>query len=92
MIAHILNGVINKPARDALLLRHAIKDIKSHNKEEELRYELLMSRLGRMHWDRPHLARVTREYEYRYGTELGLDIENATKGDFRNFMVELCEP
>ncbi|KAK4994025.1 hypothetical protein LTR28_001034, partial [Elasticomyces elasticus] len=57
VIAHILNGVINRPARDALLLRHAIDDIVSHNKDDELRYELLISRLVRLHWDRAHLLR-----------------------------------
>lgn len=73
------------------MLRHAIKDIKSHNKEEELRYELLISRLVRLHWDRLHLARVKREYEDRYETELEEDVEDATKGDFREFMFELCQ-
>lgn len=91
IIAHILNGVINKPARDALLLRHAVTDIKSHNKEDELRYELLISRLVRLHWDRAHLARVKREYRQKYGQDLADDIDKSTKGDFREFMFELCQ-
>lgn len=91
MIAHILNGVINRPARDALLLRHAIKDIAEHNKDDELRYELLISRLVRLHWDRLHLSRVKREYSEKYRKELEEDIEDATKGDFREFMCELCQ-
>ncbi|KAL1305962.1 hypothetical protein AAFC00_004099 [Neodothiora populina] len=90
VIAHILNGVINKPARDAMLLRHAIKDIKSHNKDE-LRYDLLISRLVRVHWDRIHLSRVQRDYSIKYEKELEDDIEDATKGDFREFMSELCQ-
>ncbi|KAF2767121.1 Annexin [Teratosphaeria nubilosa] len=91
IIAHILNGVINKPARDAVLLNHAIKDIADRNKEDELRYELLISRLVRIHWDRMHLTKVKRAYQERFRRHMQQDIEEATKGDFREFMCELCE-
>lgn len=91
VIAHILNGVINKAARDALLLKHAIEDIAEKNKEEELRYELLISRLVRLHWDKVHLIRVKREYEAKYKTTIEKDIEGATKGDFMEFMCNLCQ-
>lgn len=90
-MAHILNGVINKPSRDALLLHHAIKDIRDKNKDDELRYELLISRLVRLHWNRTHMNRVKREYHDRYGRYLEEDIEEATKGDFREFLCELCQ-
>ncbi|KAK4539844.1 hypothetical protein LTR36_010305 [Oleoguttula mirabilis] len=91
VIAHILNGVINKPARDALLLQHAIKDVAERNKDDDLRYELLISRLVRLHWDKLHLSRVKRAYAEKYGRELQEDVEDATKGDFREFMCELVE-
>ncbi|KAI7125834.1 Annexin, partial [Hortaea werneckii] len=91
VIAHILNGVINKPVRDAMLLQHAIQDILDKNKEDELRYELLISRLVRLHWDKAHLVRVKRAYKEKQGRELQEDIEDATKGDFREFMCELAE-
>lgn len=91
MIAHILNGVINKPARDALLLRHAIEDVADKNKEEEIRYELLISRVVRLHWDKVHMIRVKREYEAKYKTTLEEDIDNAARGDFADFMRQLCQ-
>ncbi|CAD0086983.1 unnamed protein product [Aureobasidium vineae] len=91
VICHILNGAINRPARDALLLRHAIDDISSHNRDEELRYELLISRLMRVHWDHAHLGRVKREYAEKYRKDLEHDIEDATKSDFREFMYEICK-
>ena len=91
MIAHILNGVINKPARDALLLRHAIKDIAEKNKDDELRYELLISRIVRLHWDKMHLMKVEREYQSRYKKDLQQDIEDACRGDFAEFMIDLCQ-
>nr|POF05469.1 annexin a11 [Quercus suber] len=91
VIAHILNGVINKPARDALLLHHAIKDIAEKNKDDDLRYELLISRLVRLHWDKLHLMRVKKDYLEKYRKELQEDIEDATRGDFREYLCELCE-
>ncbi|KAF4553199.1 Hypothetical protein D9617_7g029260 [Elsinoe fawcettii] len=92
VLAHILNGAINRPARDALLLRHAIQDIADHNKDEELRYELLISRLVRFHWDKAHLERIKREYYAKTGRTLEGDISAATKGDLRDFLKELCDP
>jgi hypothetical protein len=83
--------VINKPSRDALLLRHAIKDIAEKNRDDELRYELLISRLVRLHWDKPHLLRVKREYYTKHKKHLEEDIEDATSGEFTDFMWELCK-
>lgn len=91
VIAHILNGVINRPARDALLLQHAVQDIADKNRADELRYELLISRLVRMHWDKAHLARVKRAYHDKFRRTLEEAIEEATRGDFREFMFELCD-
>lgn len=73
-----------------MLLHHAIEDISEHNKAVELRYELLMSRLVRLHWDRLHLAKVKAEYVRKYGVQPEKEIERATQGDFRKFCVGLC--
>lgn len=100
MIAHILNGVINKPQRDALLLHHALEDIQddthsesavSSKHERQQRYELLTSRLVRLHWDRMHLTRVKIEYAEKHGMELEDMIEDSTKGDYRDFCIALCD-
>ncbi|KAF2724637.1 Annexin [Polychaeton citri CBS 116435] len=91
VVAHILNGVINKPARDAMLLYHAIRDIGDKNRNEELRYELLVSRLIRIHWDRMHLHRVKKTFYEKYGVHIEEAIEDATNGDFMIFMCELCQ-
>ncbi|KAI9848341.1 MAG: hypothetical protein M1838_000557 [Thelocarpon superellum] len=82
-LAHILNGLINRPVRDALLLHQAIEET---GKE---RTELLISRLVRYHWDRPHLERVKQEFRARYGEELATALAESTKGDFGEFCVEL---
>ena len=100
MIAHVLNGVINRPARDAMLLRHALEDLqdaprtsstRQERHEKQDRYELLISRLVRLHWDRLHMARVKSHYRQQYRCSLDNDIEDATKGDFREFCLQLCK-
>lgn len=108
VIAHILNGVINRSARDAMLLHHALMDLiespaapptsskssrdaTSSKHERQQRFELLISRLTRLHWDRMHLTRVKMEYEEKYGRVVEEDVEEATKGDFREFCLSLCQ-
>ncbi len=85
-MAHILNGVINKPVRDALLLHHAL----SLTKSDSLRAELLISRLVRYHWDRPHMEAIKKEYRARYGKDLQDAIRNGTKGRWGEFCEEIC--
>jgi hypothetical protein len=63
----------------------------SSKHERQQRYELLISRLVRLHWDRMHLVRVKTEYEEKYGTLVEEDLEEATKGDFREFCIALCQ-
>ena len=90
-----------------MLLHHAITDLieppdngprasssrvsASTKHERQQRYELLISRLVRLHWERMHLVRVKAEYEEKYGTLVEEDLEEATKGDFREFCIALCQ-
>ncbi|KAF2089876.1 Annexin, partial [Saccharata proteae CBS 121410] len=100
VVAHILNGVINRPARDAMLLHHALVDLienpsvttstSSTKHDRQHRHELLISRLVRLHWDRSHLARVRIEYRDKYGDLLEEDVEEATRGDFGDFCLGVC--
>lgn len=112
MVAHILNGVINRPARDAMLLHHALQDLapssSPHDSRSDVnprssktdvkesgkkgRYELLISRLVRLHWDRMHFMRVKLEYKDKYGHYLENDVEDLVRGeDFREFCLVMCE-
>ncbi|KAI9841309.1 MAG: hypothetical protein M1837_000795 [Sclerophora amabilis] len=84
-LAHILNGIINRPVRDALLVHQALN---TENSKE--RTELLISRLVRFHWDRTHLERIKVEFYNRYRTEMVTAVSQGTKGDFGEFCVELC--
>ncbi|KAL8422461.1 hypothetical protein RB596_002966 [Gaeumannomyces avenae] len=87
LLAHILNGVINKPVRDALLLHHAL----TASKRDGLRRELLTSRLVRFHWDRHHLVDVKAAYRERYGKDLQEAVKDATgNSDWGRFCRELC--
>ncbi|OAA72140.1 annexin ANXC4 [Cordyceps fumosorosea ARSEF 2679] len=86
LLAHILNGVINRPVRDALLLHHAL----TASRKDALRRELLVSRLVRYHWDPMHMQAVKRAYSERYGRELQDAVRDATSGEWGIFCLELC--
>lgn len=83
-LAHILNGVLNRPVRDALLLHQALAETSKD------RAELLMSRLIRYHWEPKHLELVKAEYRNRYKSRLEVDIKEGTKGEFSDFCLALC--
>lgn len=75
-LAHILNGALNRPMRDAILLHQAIEEFaptasnpRTPNPTKEKapgRAELLISRVVRLHWEPKHLEKVKSEYEKRY--------------------------
>ncbi|KAL9100284.1 MAG: hypothetical protein Q9163_004316 [Psora crenata] len=83
-LAHILNGVLNRPVRDALLLHQALKETSRD------RTELLISRLVRFHWEPRHLERVKLAYKQKYRRRLEEDALDRTKGDFGEFVRQLC--
>ncbi|KAI9163336.1 LOW QUALITY PROTEIN: Annexin A11 [Paramyrothecium foliicola] len=86
LLAHILNGVINRPLRDTLLLHHAI----TATRKDHLRRELLISRLVRFHWDPRHMHDIRKAYRERYGRELQEAVREATSGEWGLFCTELC--
>ncbi|PNY25527.1 Annexin A11 [Tolypocladium capitatum] len=86
LLAHILNGVINRPVRDALLLHHAL----TASRKDDLRRELLISRLVRFHWDAAHMQAVKRAFRERYGCDLQDAVREATSGQWGRFCSELC--
>ncbi|KAA8570022.1 hypothetical protein MFRU_005g01850 [Monilinia fructicola] len=86
LLAHILNGIINKPVRDALLVHHAL----TLSTRDSLRTELLISRLVRYHWDRKHLEEIKREYRSRYGIEMQDAVSQGVRGDLGRFLEGLC--
>ncbi|KAK3693807.1 hypothetical protein B0T22DRAFT_52148 [Podospora appendiculata] len=86
VLTHILNGVINKPVRDAMLLHHAL----TASKRDGLRRELLISRLVRYHWDGAHMALVKQAYREHYGKDLQEAVKEATSGELGEFCRALC--
>lgn len=100
IVAHVLNGALNRPARDAMLLRHALLDLQEPPAERsssptkharQQRWDLLISRLVRLHWEPKHLRVVKREYKEKYGKYVEEDIEDACRGDFGEFCLALLE-
>jgi hypothetical protein len=84
-LAHILNGVLNRPVRDALLLHQALAETSKD------RIELLVSRLVRFHWEPQHFEKIKVEYRKKYGSRLEHDIAQGTKGEFGDFCKELTK-
>jgi hypothetical protein len=72
--------------RDAMLLHHAL----TASRSDELRRELLISRLVRVHWDARHMALVKRAFREQYGRELQDAVRDATRGEWGEFCVQLC--
>ncbi|KAL2891004.1 hypothetical protein HOO65_010362 [Ceratocystis lukuohia] len=85
VIAHVLNGLINKPVRDAILLHHAIT-----SSRDPVRNELLISRLVRFHWDSAHMEETKRQFFFRYKTEISESLRAHIPGEFGRFCRELC--
>lgn len=89
-LTHILNGLINRPVRDALLLHQALSLSSGRHDKDNMRTELLISRLVRYHWDRFHMEAVKKEYKARYNVELLTAVREGTKGDWGRFCEQLC--
>ncbi|OXV10787.1 hypothetical protein Egran_01452 [Elaphomyces granulatus] len=90
-LAHILNGVINRPMRDALLLHQAICE----SRPGKERAELLISRLVRLHWEPRHLEAVKQEYRKRYGERVEEAIAQeviatSSASEWGEFCIELA--
>jgi hypothetical protein len=69
-----------------MLLQHAL----SASKKDELRRELLISRLVRYHWDRHHMAAVKLAFRERYGQDLQTAVAKGTSGEWGEFCQALC--
>jgi len=90
-LAHILNGVINRPMRDALLLHQAICE----SRPGKERAELLISRLVRLHWEPRHLEAVKQEYRKRYSERVEEAIAQeviatSSASEWGEFCIELA--
>lgn len=72
--------------RDALLLHHAL----TASRKDDLRRELLISRLVRFHWDAAHMQAVRKAYRERYGRDLQDAVREASSGQWGRFCCELC--
>jgi hypothetical protein len=67
-------------------------DVAASESKKKDRYELVISRLVRLHWERLHFMRVKDEYKEKYGHYLEEDIEDFIKpGDFQEFCLIMCE-
>lgn len=69
-----------------MLLHHAI----TASRRDDLRKELLISRLVRYHWDNAHMIQVKKSYRDQYGKDLQEAVRDATSGEWGEFCRALC--
>ncbi|KAF3222832.1 hypothetical protein TWF106_005266 [Orbilia oligospora] len=81
-LLHVLNGVLNKPARDARLLEESMKGVGTRD-------DLLVARLVRIHWDPEHLTAVKEAYKSKYGMSLKERIKGECSGSYQEFLLNL---
>lgn len=91
LLHHALMDLIEPEARGSSGRVSSSREPSSSKHDRQQRYELLISRLVRFHWDRLHLMRVKSEYEEKYGRMIEEDIEEATRGTFCEFCIALCQ-
>ncbi|KAJ6264188.1 Annexin-B12 [Drechslerella dactyloides] len=83
-LLHVLNGVLNKPARDARLLEESMKGVGTRD-------DLLVARLVRIHWDPDHMAAVKDAYKAKYGMSLKERIQNECSGSYQEFLINMIQ-
>ena len=70
-----------------MLVHHAL----NLSRRDDLRKELLTSRLVRFHWDRDHMKAVKRAYRYKYRKDMREAVRETTRGsDWGHFCEQLC--
>ena len=80
------------PTKEEATPRASRESVGKDKADRKDRYELLISRLVRFHWDRVHLVRVKEDYVEKYRHSLEEDIEYYVKGDnFKEFCLGLCD-
>ncbi|KAF3921694.1 Annexin-B12 [Orbilia brochopaga] len=83
-LLHVLNGVLNKPARDARLLEESMKGVGTRD-------DLLVARLVRIHWDPDHMAAVKEAYKAKYNMSLKERIQSECSGSYQEFLINLIQ-
>ncbi|KAF3159497.1 hypothetical protein TWF225_010646 [Orbilia oligospora] len=83
-LLYILDGVVDKVERDAKLLEDAMVGAGTRN-------HLLISRLIRIHWNKPHLAEVKQRYSRMYKQDLVSRLRKEVKGSYRDLMISIAE-
>ena len=74
----------DRAMRDAVALEETMKGMGTKD-------GLLVNRVVRLHWDRPHLDQVKGAYRHRYKRELKERIKGDTSGDYMRLLLAMIE-
>lgn len=80
-LVHILRSANDPVMRDACLINSCIGSAD----------ELLVSRIVRLHWNRPHMTQVKLAYRHKFGEDLVSRVRNEVQGDCGRLLVALLD-
>ncbi|KAJ5797883.1 annexin ANXC3.2 [Penicillium pulvis] len=78
-LVHILRSATDPVMRDACLINSCIGSAD----------ELLVSRIVRLHWNRPHMNQVKLAYRHKFGKDLVSRVRSEVEGDCGRLLVAL---
>ncbi|KAK6343964.1 Annexin A6 [Orbilia brochopaga] len=83
-LLYAIRGGTDKALRDAMLLEDAMAGIGTRD-------SLLIHRLVKFHWNKPHFENVKRAYHDTYKRSLEDAVHKETSGDYRKLLVALVQ-
>jgi annexin A7/11 len=83
-LLYMLRTAIDPAMRDAVLLEEAMKGAGTKD-------YMLVARIVRLHWNRPHLDQVKRAYHHRFHRDLRDRVRDETSGEYEKLMLALLE-
>jgi annexin A7/11 len=83
-LLYMLRTAIDPAMRDALALEECMKG--AGTKDDKL-----VTRVVRLHWNKPHLDQVKKAYHHHFKRDLRQRVQGETSGDYQHLMLALLE-
>jgi annexin A7/11 len=80
----MLRGAVDRASRDAALLDECMRGAGTKD-------TLLIERVIRLHWNRPHMEQVKRAYRNLYGKELRARVAEETSGYYEKMLLAILQ-
>ena len=80
----MLQGATNQAMRDAVLLEDCMRGAGTKD-------SLLIERVVRLHWNRPHMEQVKQAFKHLYGKELRARVASETGGNYEKLLLAVLQ-